>query len=250
MVTRMTNKGWKYRALGADLPARSGPKVPTSTMSLARRATRGLLRIVPRERPPPPPPLRVEDEALIEAIERGDPHLGGEIYERLIRVVDSTLYRIVGPGDRDHDDLVQMAFEQIITTIAKKKFARACSLTSWAAAVTCNIALNALRSRVSERKVIDAHTVLDGETDWVRGPADLERQVEARERLEQIRRHLAGMSVDRAETLLLHDFFGKELSEIAVLTGASVAAAQSRLVRARRELFLKLEENGFFAEGP
>jgi RNA polymerase sigma-70 factor (ECF subfamily) len=218
-------------------------------MSLARRATRGLLRLVPGERPTPPP-VRVEDEALIDAIERGDPQLGGEIYERLIRVVDSTLYRIIGPGDRDHDDLVQMAFEQIVATIAKKKFARACSLTSWAAAVTCNIALNALRSRISERKVFDARAVVDGEVDWVRSSSDVEGQVEARERLEKVRAHLVAMSVERAETLLLHDFFGKELSEIAVLTGVSVAAAQSRLVRGRRELFLKLTEDGFFGEAP
>jgi RNA polymerase sigma-70 factor (ECF subfamily) len=187
---------------------------------------------------------------LIDAIERGDPHLGGEIYERLIRVVDSTLYRIVGPGDRDHDDLVQTAFEQIVTTIAKKKYARACSLTSWAAAVTCNIALNALRSRVSERKVFDPRLSVDDEADRIRGGGDVERQVAARERLERIRRHLAAMNHDRAETLLLHDFFGKELSEIAVLTGASVAAAQSRLVRARHELFLKLEEDGLLGEEP
>jgi RNA polymerase sigma-70 factor (ECF subfamily) len=217
-------------------------------MSLARRAARGLLRIVPRERPAPPRP-RVEDEALIEAIERGDRHLGREVYDRLIRVVDSTLYRILGPGDPDHDDLVQTAFEQIVTTIAKKKFARACSLTSWAAAVTCNIALNALRSRISERKVFDVRSTSDEEADRARGGSDVERQVEAREKLRTIRRHLAAMNVDRAETLLLHDFFGKELSEIAVLTGASVAASQSRLVRARRELFVRLEQEGFFGDG-
>jgi RNA polymerase sigma-70 factor (ECF subfamily) len=225
----------------------TGPGGTYSSMTLARRAARGLLRLVPGERPSPPSG-RVEDEALIDAIERGDQHLGGEIYERLIRVVDSTLYRIVGPGDRDHDDLVQTAFEQIVTTIAKKKYARACSLTSWAAAVTCNIALNALRSRVSERRVFDARMSVDDEADRIRGGGDVERQVAARERLEKIRRHLAVMNSDRAETLLLHDFFGKELSEIAVLTGASVAAAQSRLVRARHELFEKLEEDGLLGE--
>jgi RNA polymerase sigma-70 factor (ECF subfamily) len=216
-------------------------------MTLARRAARGLLRLVPGGAPSPPR-QRVEDEALIDAIERGDPHLGGEIYERLIRVVDSTLYRILGPADREHDDLVQTAFEQIVTTIAKKRYARACSLTSWAAAVTCNIALNALRSRVSERKVFDGRMSVDAEADRIRSGADVERQVAARQRLEKIRKHLAAMNADRAETLLLHDFFGKELSEIAVLTGASVAAAQSRLVRARHELFDRLQEDGVLAE--
>jgi DNA-directed RNA polymerase specialized sigma24 family protein len=40
--------------------------------------------------------------------------------------------------------------------------------------------------------------------------------------------------------MLLHDMLGKELSEIAVLMDISVAAAQSRLVRGRKELEQRL----------
>jgi RNA polymerase sigma-70 factor (ECF subfamily) len=216
-------------------------------MTLARRAARGFLRLVPGQRGPAPS-SRVEDEVLIEAIERGDARASGEIYERLIRIVESTVYRIVGPSDRDHDDLVQAAFEQIITTIARRKFAKACSLTSWAAAVTCNVALNALRARTSERKVFDGHAPLDIAIDRVAADDDVERRIAARRKLETVRRHLADMNADRAETLLLHDFFGKELSEIAVLMDVSIAAAQSRLVRARGELFRRLEADASFGD--
>jgi RNA polymerase sigma-70 factor (ECF subfamily) len=55
------------------------------------------------------------------------------------------------------------------------------------------------------------------------------------------------MTPERAETLLLHDMLGKELSEIAVLTGVSVAAAQSRLVRGRNELLERMKRD---AEAP
>ena len=48
------------------------------------------------------------------------------------------------------------------------------------------------------------------------------------------------MASEKAETVLLHDVFGYELAEIAVLTGASVSAVQSRLVRGRKELHKKL----------
>jgi len=44
------------------------------------------------------------------------------------------------------------------------------------------------------------------------------------------------MPSEKAETLFLHDVEGLDLAEIAALTGTSVAAAQSRLVRARKEL--------------
>jgi len=44
------------------------------------------------------------------------------------------------------------------------------------------------------------------------------------------------MAPEKAETLFLHDVEGLDLAEIATLTRVTVAAAQSRLVRARKEL--------------
>ncbi len=191
------------------------------------------LRLVPGQKPRAPT-LRAEDEALIDAIQRGDRRLGDQLYTRLIRVVDATVFRILGRHDPEHDDLVQTAFEQIVITIAERKFAKACSLTSWAAAVTCNVALHAIRRRTAHRKVFD--NTMEVETALETTGVDVERTVEARRELERVRGHLSCMTPERAETLLLHDMLGKELSEIAVLTGVSIAAAQSRLVRGRHEL--------------
>ena len=47
---------------------------------------------------------------------------------------------------------------------------------------------------------------------------------------------LGRMRPKHAEAVLLHDVLGHDLAEIAVMTGASAAAAQSRLVRGRKEL--------------
>ena len=67
-------------------------------------------------------------------------------------------------------------------------------------------------------------------------PERLEHRLEARSEVERVQRILARMKPEQTRTLVLHDVLGHELSEIAVLTGVSVAAAQSRLVRGRKEL--------------
>jgi RNA polymerase sigma-70 factor (ECF subfamily) len=183
---------------------------------------------------------RADDEALIDAIQNGEPGLGRELYERLNRVVDCTLYRVLGRRDHDHADLVQASFEQIVVTIAQRKYARACSLTSWASAITCNVALNTLRSRRTERKFIAVGLELSQLGGEVAHERDVEREIFARHELERVRRELSAMNPERSEVMLLHDMLGKDLSEIAVLLDISVAAAQSRLVRGRKELERRL----------
>jgi RNA polymerase sigma-70 factor (ECF subfamily) len=49
------------------------------------------------------------------------------------------------------------------------------------------------------------------------------------------------MKPDQAQTVFLHDVLGHELAEIALMMQVSVAAAQSRLVRGRRELYRRLD---------
>jgi RNA polymerase sigma-70 factor (ECF subfamily) len=208
----------------------------------AESPPRRLLRLLPGGGKRP-----LSDEELIAAIERGDRKLGDQLYERLIQTVDHTLYRILGGRDRDHSDLVQNAFEQIVVTLATKRFAKACSLKSWARAVTCKVALGALRSRKTENKVFDRSPEGNSSIPASLDPVDLDERVGTHRAIQVVRGKLSELSHERAEALLLHDMLGCELSEIAVLAGISVAAAQSRLVRGRHELRERLE--GVWGEG-
>ncbi len=183
------------------------------------------------------------DEELIEAFERGDRVVAEQLYDRLIRVVDGTLYRVLGCRGHDHDDLVQSAFEQIMITLARRRFARACSLSAWASTVTAHVALNALRSRRRERNVVDRRCDPEAIARRAHATEDVERQAGAREELSRLRMHLADLGSAKATTLLLHDVLGHELAEISVLTGVSVAAAQSRLVRGRKELHRRMSDD-------
>jgi RNA polymerase sigma-70 factor (ECF subfamily) len=186
-----------------------------------------------------PEPAQRSDEALIDAVQRGEQRVASELYDRLIEVVDHTLYRIFGRREPDHDDLVQSAFEQIVRTLTQRSYARACNLRTWASSIASHVGLNALRSRRRERSVIDRS--LQGDIEFVPLDRDAERTAQARAELEELRLTLAEMKSDQAHAVFLHDVLGHDLAEMALLLDVSVAAAQSRLVRGRRELYRRIE---------
>jgi RNA polymerase sigma-70 factor (ECF subfamily) len=202
-------------------------------MTSARR-TKPWLRPVPNAPESTPARAPVGDAEIIEAVVCGDSAIAGELYDRLLSTVDQTLYRVLGRRESDHDDLVQSAFEQIVKTLATRRFAGACSLRTWACSVATHVGLNALRSRRRERGVFDRSEIDAPESTASRD--NPERDASLRRDLDAVRAQLAGMSPSRAEALLLHDVLGHDLAEIAALTGVSIAAAQSRLVRGRHEL--------------
>lgn len=199
------------------------------------------LRVVPSQGGPGErAPQRVPtDEELIDAVQRGDHQVASVIYERLVSVVDHTLYRVFGRREVDHDDLVQAAFEQIVVTLSRRSYARACSLRTWASSIASHVGFNALRSRRRERRVLDREAGTDAEP--ARAATDVEGEASARAELERLRIQLSEMKSSHAEAVFLHDVLGHELAEIALMTQVSVSAAQSRLVRGRRELFRRLD---------
>ena len=164
-----------------------------------------------------------------------------ELYRRLLPAVESALFRVLGRREHDHEDLVQSSFEQIISTLAQRRYAQACSLNTWASTIAAHIALKSLRSRYRQRNVFDARLGADDLAELASGGDDVERTVGDRRELERLRVRLSELPPAQAEAIVLHDLMGHPLAEIAALTGASVAAAQSRLVRGRKELLARME---------
>jgi RNA polymerase sigma-70 factor (ECF subfamily) len=185
------------------------------------------------------PAQALSDEALIAAVVDRDVRAAGELHDRLISVVHSTLYRILGRREQDHEDLVQATFEQVVLTLVRGRFARGCRLSTWASTVAAHVAFNALRARRRAGRVFDA----GGQPEAADRPAggDPEREACVRQEIRVVQGHLAEMKSERAVVLLLHDVVGHELAEIAAMLQISLAAAQSRLFRGRRELLARLD---------
>src|SRR5262249_28995551 len=120
--------------------------------------------------------------------------------------------------------------------LASEGAASVSNLAAWGAGVAAHVTLDALRVKIRERKLFrqdeaTRHAVVQSAI-----APSLERQLEARRKLEWLQGALARMNADQAHTLLLHDGLGHDLAETAAITGVSVAAAQKRLSRARQDL--------------
>jgi RNA polymerase sigma-70 factor (ECF subfamily) len=176
------------------------------------------------------------DERIVSGLLAGDEWAAEALYDRLQPVVDRALRRVLQSNGDDHDDLVQIVFERIVRTLTERKFAGACSLSTWATAIAAHVGIDALRARVRERAVVWEDRARGDEHAARVSSGNLERQLEARAEIDELHSILGAMDPAQAETVLLHDVHGHELTEIALIMGVSVAAAQSRLVRGRKEL--------------
>ncbi len=176
-----------------------------------------------------------DDNELVAAVRKGDEDAAGAFHDRLRARVEGTIRRLVGPGDVDTEDLGQLAMIALIESI--DRYRAECSLDSWASAVTANIVYKHLRRRKLERRVFSPPP---DEPPSHLNPA---RALVARDLVRRARKLLAGLSEDKAWTFLLHDVCGFDLREIATITGVTIAAAQGRLVRGRRELHERAAED-------
>lgn len=189
--------------------------------------------------------LSEEDSELARAVATGDTRVAGKLYVRLIGVIDHAVVRVLGERGDDHEDVVQSCFEQVISTLARGKFRGNCSLATWADRVSSNVALNVVRSRVNRRSVFDDTKEVEASA----ATEDGEDKAQSRIELMRVRGVLARMNRRRAEVLILHDMHGHQLSEIAAMLEITVGAAQSRLVRGRKEFLRRLGSRSAASDG-
>jgi RNA polymerase sigma-70 factor, ECF subfamily len=183
------------------------------------------------------------DPELFEGIARGDEKVASALYRRLLPDVEAALFGVLERRDPKHDELVQHSFERMIVTISRRRYAEACNLNTWASAVAAQVALGTLlgSQRRSAKRAPPAASL--------RVPGT-ERKELARHAVEWLRARVARLPAARAEAVVLHDLMGHPIAEIATMMRLSLAATQSRLMRAHKDLTLSLLAEGLLLEGP
>ena len=192
-----------------------------------------------RDSEPTPP----TSEAVLAGVVAGERWAHAALSDQLYPVVARTLQKILRDGSGDYEDLVQASFERIVRTLTGERRVAVANLPGWAGSIAAHVALDALRGRSRERRLFERDHATVPRVERVPAPS-LERQLEARQRLEWLQDTLTRMNPDQAQTLLLHDVLGHGLGEVASIMGVTVAAAQRRLSRGHQELLRRAATRG------
>lgn len=173
-----------------------------------------------------------DDSELLASLRRGDASAATSLHDRVRPQVDRTIRRLLGPRDFDHDDIAQQAMIELVSTI--DRYRGDCSLDSWTSTITAHVVYKHIRRRKTERRIFGALDAdLLAET---RSASRTGRDAMVRNMMRRVSLHLEQLDESKAWAFMLHDVCGYDLREIAKITGVSVAAAQTRLVRGRREV--------------
>ncbi|MGH7272512.1 MAG: RNA polymerase sigma factor [Polyangiaceae bacterium] len=174
----------------------------------------------------------LDDSELLAALRAGDASAATALHDRMRPQVERTISRLLGSRDIDREDVAQLALLEIVSTIGR--YRGDCSLDSWASTIAAHVVYKHIRRRKTERCifcVLDADVLAE-----TRSSSRTGREVMVRNVMRRVLGHLDSMDGAKAWAFVLHDVCGYDLREMAQITGVSAAAAQTRLVRGRREV--------------
>lgn len=181
------------------------------------------------------PASGMDDRTLVAEVRTGNPVVADAFCRRVWPQVDRTVQRLLGPDDNEREDATQIAVLELVKTIGA--FRGECSLDTWASAVTAHVVYKHIRRRTRGREV---SIELTREEQLPSCRPSGEARLLAGEILASILVHLDAIGEKLAWTFVLHDVLGHGLREIAQILGVSEVAAQSRLVRGRRQLHKRI----------
>ncbi len=208
-------------------------------MPLPAMEQRPPLRLV-SSRPSTVPPPRaavptMDDSELLAAMRTGDTGAATAFHDRVRPQVDRTVHRLLGRNDVDREDVAQLAMIELVYTI--DRYRGECSLDSWISTITAHVVYKHIRRRQTERRLFGGLDVAD----MMPSPTShTGHEAMVRNVMSRVLAHLDEIDPNKAWTFVLHDVCGYDLQEIATITSVSVSAAQTRLVRGRRELHARI----------
>jgi RNA polymerase sigma-70 factor, ECF subfamily len=176
------------------------------------------------------------DAALMRAFAARDQAAADELYERFASRVYGLGIVMLG-GDAAAQDLVQDTFVKLWRSAGRYDAGRG-KLETWVLLVARSLAIDALRRRVLEARVLERGG-LSREASDEPGP---DQRAEVADLSERARRAMGALTDGQRAALELAYFGGKTSAEVAELEGIPLGTAKTRIRTALLKLRDALEE--------
>lgn len=192
------------------------------------------------ERPDPNPRqiLQPSDEELVRRAQDGDTRAFSELIERHF---PTCLKRalLVLRNRSDAEDEVQNAFVKAFQNLHRFRFEG--PFAAWLCRIVQNQCLMLIRDQRETTFVsIDATTDSNARLELINQKPDQEDELGAEQVGSLLRKEISHVPPLMRDVMLLRDIEGLSMPEVAERLGLSVPAAKSRLMRARREMRLRV----------
>jgi RNA polymerase sigma-70 factor (ECF subfamily) len=175
----------------------------------------------------------VSDEALIEAIKKGDRNAAVWLYHRHVDRVHRICYRIV--LDPSHvQDCVQEVWLKVFRNIGRFQCNK--SFAAWLNSVSANTAIDYYRKWIRHENHIESDEIRAVVTDENPG----ERKMDGALIQQRIREALENVSVNQRTAFILRYFEEMPISEIAETLGCTEGAVRTHIRRSLLALRAKL----------
>jgi RNA polymerase sigma-70 factor (ECF subfamily) len=169
------------------------------------------------------------DESLVAALRRGEPRAELAAWNRFSARVDTTLRRLLGPGE-DREDLLQEVFIRFFARIATLREPSAL------AAFLTGISVHVVHGEIARRRRRNwLRLTATGATPDISGPHP---NTDAREAVARYYRQLETLAVKDRSIFVARTIEGLTLAEVAAVHGMSVSTTQRRLARATKRIAL------------
>jgi RNA polymerase sigma-70 factor (ECF subfamily) len=170
------------------------------------------------------PDPALTDEALVARCRDGDDDAFDELLQRYRYPILNFIYRLLGDATEAEDvaqDTFVRAYRYLDEFDPHRKF------STWLFALARHAAIDRLRWRARHPT-----TPLDSAPE----PSAVSRDVEAREVERQVAAAIARLPEDQRTAIVLAEYHGQSVAEIAAVMDCSEKSVESRLYRARQTL--------------
>jgi RNA polymerase sigma-70 factor, ECF subfamily len=177
------------------------------------------------------------DPAFIEKLRARDETAYKQLYEIYAEKVFNLCYRFLGTRT-EAEDALQEVICKVLASIGR--FRQDAQLSSWIYRIAVNHCLNMQRSRRRTRWFSLDALLEDNQEKWPAEGVSPHEQLEQDEAERLVQEAINKLSENQRTVLLLNRYEGLSYQEIARVLGCSVAAVESRLHQAKKNLSRQL----------